>query len=424
MVLAGVLFAAALRLVAVVGVRAYRYVDSVDYETLDFTGRSRRPWVTPLLYAITSDDALRVVLQAFVGAACWGVLAVQVAAMVGDRRVGRVAAVAVIALSLTTSITNWDTTILSESMALSMTALLLAALLYFARIRDELGAAFVVLASVLWVFTRQNHVVLLGLFVAAVLAVVVVARWRSGGFHRPLAIAAGGLVVVAALAGLSYTRNTEIVRFNLAMVIGQRVITDTDALNWFLDHDMPLPDAVTPGAAIFPEPLLADDEFHDWVVDHGNSTYMQYLLFHPWWTLTAPLNDFVSDRPSYGDPPRPDETMLSTAEAYGTARQVVPEPIEEVLFDPGGTGTLLTALLAVVALTWLRWRQRGWDPRWLVPLVVMALQWPALTIVWHASTAELGRLALISAVMLRIGLLVQLALLADGWLADRQKVAE
>ena len=421
LVIAGCLIAAALRVVAVIGVHSYRYVDSIDYETLDFTGRARRPWITPLLYSLTDDDALRIVLQAVVGGAAWSVLAVQVAALIRDRRMSLLAAGAVLALGLTTSITNWDTAILSESMALSMTALLLAALLNLARTRDMLSAAYVVIASVLWVFTRQNHVVLMGLGVATAVGAVVVSRWRSGAFDRPLAVAAAGLVAVAALAGVSYSRNTEIVHFNLAMVIGQRVITDADALNWFLDHDMPLPDVVTPGIALFPEPLLADREFADWVADHGNATYVRYLLTHPWSTLTTPLEDFVADRPSYADPPRVDETMLSTAEAYGSARQVVPEPLEDLLFDPGGTGTVLLTLIAVLALTALRWHGHGWDGRWTVPLLTIGLQWPALTIVWHASTAELGRLALISAVALRVGVLVQLALLADAWLTDRHE---
>lgn len=416
---AGCLCSVALRLLAVVGIHSYRYVDSIDYDTLDFTGRARRPWVTPLLYSLTDDDALRIVLQAAVGAACWAVLALQVAALVREQRVARVAGLAVLALSLTTSITNWDTAMLSESMALSMTALFLAALLHLARTRTRRGVAFVVPAAVLWVFTRQNHLVLLGLIVTAALAVFVVDRWRSGRFDAVIALTTAGLLAVVALAGLSYSRNTEIVRFNLAMVIGQRVLTDGDALDWFLDHDMPLPEVVTPGQPLFPEPLLADAEFADWVAERGTGTYLRYLLTHPWTTLTEPLEDFVSARPSYADPPFPDETMLATAEAYGAARHVVPEPLESLLFDPGATGTVLVALLAVTLGTWVRRQRAGWDPRWLVPLLAVALQWPALTIVWHASTAELGRLALVSAVTLRIGLLVQGALLVDSWLTER-----
>ena len=38
-----IVIAAVLRVLSVAGLRSYRYVDSIDYETLDFTGGSRRP---------------------------------------------------------------------------------------------------------------------------------------------------------------------------------------------------------------------------------------------------------------------------------------------------------------------------------------------------------------------------------------------
>jgi hypothetical protein len=98
---------------------------------------------------------------------------------------------------------------------------------------------------------------------------------------------------------------------------------------------------------------------------------------------------------------------------------MLPEQVDRLLWDPGGTGTLLLALIVVLGATAWRWRTDGWDERWLVPLLAIGLQWPALTVVWHASTAELGRLALVSAVALRIGLLTQAALLLDDWLSTR-----
>ena len=55
------------------------------------------------------------------------------------------------------------------------------------------------------------------------------------------------MVLVAVLAGASYGQNTEIREFNLAMVIGQRVVTDPERLAWFEGAGMPLPDAVVPG---------------------------------------------------------------------------------------------------------------------------------------------------------------------------------
>jgi hypothetical protein len=409
-----------LRIGAVVGLHPYRYVDSIDYDKLDFSGRGRRPWATPLLYWLAGDDANRVVLQATIGALCWTVLALEIAASLEHRWVRRTALVLVLALGTSTSITNWDTAMLSESLALSSTALLAAGLLHAVRRPSTRSAVAAALAALLWVFTRQNHVVLLGLLIGAVAAVLVVRRWRTGRWARPLGVLAAGLLVVAVLAAASYSRNTEIRRFNLAMVIGQRVVTDAERLDWFRDHGMPLPGAATPGEAVFPEPLLADEAFARWIDEDGSRTYARFLLSHPWYAVLEPLEDFVADRPSYADPPRVDETMLSTAEGYGSARQVIPEPLEEVVFEPGATGTVLVAIVVVLAATAHRWRTRGFDRRWLVPLLLVVLQWPALTVVWHASTAELGRLALVSAVALRIGLIAQGALLVDSWAGERR----
>jgi hypothetical protein len=278
-----------------------------------------------------------------------------------------------------------------------------------------------VVAALFWSFTRQNHLVLgLLITISAVVVTLVVGR-RRRALPTALAVLAGGLVAVSLLAAVSYNQNTQIVHFNTAMVIGNRLLPDADAVAWLHDHGMPdLPEGIPVGVASSPEALLADDEFGEWVRDDGVSTYTRFLLTHPWWTVTAPLEDFVSDRPSYADPARVDETMLSTAEAYSTARNVVPEPIEEILFDPGQTGTVLVALLVALALTAFWWRTRGPDRRWLVPLLLILLEWPALTVVWHASAAELGRLSLISATILRLGIVAQLVLLADAWLRERR----
>jgi hypothetical protein len=411
-----------LRIAATIARHPYVYVDSIDYDTLDFTGGGRRPWVTPLLYEIAGDDVrLRVLLQAMIGAMAWIFLAVEAGAILRHRRAQQAVTITVLLLSLTTSITNWDNTILSESLALSTTAVFAGCLLRFARLGRLPDAAYASVAALFWVFTRQNHLVL-GLLITAAAVVVALVRWRRGRvLPRPLVALAAGLALVSVLAVTFYKQNTQIVHFNTAMVIGNRLLLDPDAIDWLHDHGMPdLPAGIDVGAPVNPEPLLADREFAAWVETEGVGTYGRFLLTHPWYTATAPLEDLVSDRPSFADAPYVDETMLSTAESYSAARNVVPEAVEEILFHPGQTGTLLLLLVLTGVLTVDRWRRRGPDPRWTVPLLAVGLQWPALTVVWHASAAELGRLSLISAVGLRIGLIVQLALLADVWALERE----
>ena len=403
-----------------VGLRSYRYVDSIDYETLDFTGGSRRPWVTPLLYWLVGDDPTRIFAQAVLGALCWSLLAAEVALHVEHRWTRRAAVGAVALLGASTAITNWDTTILSESLAISATALAAAAYLRFGRVRSLSAALGAVGATLLWVFTRQNHLVLLGLVVGAVLVVVAVARWRTHRWDRPLLVLGGGLVLVAVLAGAVLRAEHRDPRVQPGD--GHRPA----------GHHRPRrasPGSRTPACPCPTRPCPASSS------SPSRSSRTTTSVPGSRRTATAPTP--ASSSPTRGSrspsrsttswptrsrgstQPRGDDVMLATPDPYGSTRQLVPEQLELLVFDAGNSGTIVVALAAVLAATFHRWRRTGWDRRWLVPLAMIGLQWPALTVVWHASTAELGRLALVSALLLRIGMIVQAALVADGWFGDR-----
>jgi hypothetical protein len=412
--------AAVLHVIAVVGQHPFVYTDSIDYETLDFTGGARRPWVTPLLYWVTDDQSLRIVLQAAIGIVCWTVLGLRASSFAQARVARWTILLAVLGLSLTTTVTSWDTAMLSESLALSLTALLLAALLRFAQDPSHRSAAFVLAAWLLWIFTRQNHLVLGGLVTVAVAAVLLV-RWRrERTLHAPSLVLVGGLAALSALAVVSYAQNTEIVHYNLAQIIGNRVFPDPETSAWFTDEGMPVPRDHPLGLAVTPQALLEDRAFEDWIEEDGVGVYARYLLQHPWYSVTGPFESFFSDRPPFGDLARVDEVMLASPDSYGVGRQVLPGPVEDALFEPGQAGLVVFALVVTIVLTALRWRRVGPDGRWLVPLVALGLQWPALTAVWHASTAELGRLALPSALVVRVALVVQLGLLLDAWWSEHR----
>lgn len=411
--------AAALHLVAVVGQHAFVYTDSIDYETLDFTGQARRPWVTPLLYWTTDDRGLRILLQALISIGCWTVLAVQASTLARERAARWAVLLGILALSLTTTVTSWDTAMLSESLALSCTALLFALLLHFSQQPTLPSAALVLVAWLVWLFTRQNHLVLAWLITLATAALLVVQWRRRGRPPGPAWVLLAGMAALSVLGAASYAQNTEIVHYNLAQIVGNRVFPDPGKATWFTDEGMPVPDEHPLGIAATPQQLLADRGFERWIEGEGVGVYARYLLAHPWYAVTGPLESFVSDRPPFGDLARADDVMLASPDSYGVGRQVLPGPVEDVLFEPGQAGLVVFALGATVLLTVRRWRRHGADARWLVPLLALALQWPALTAVWHASTAELGRLALPSALVVRVTLIVQLALLLDTWLAER-----
>lgn len=409
-----ILVASALHLIAVVGQHAFVYFDSGEYETLDFSGRSRRPWTVPLLYELVADHAARIVVQGVISAACWGFLALQLARLAHDHRVRWAVLVGILGFSLTTTITNWDTAMLSESLALSLTALILGGLARLARVPSVRAAAFVVAVWVPWIFTRHAHLVAAILATTAVVVVAVVVGVRRRGPRLTLAVLAGGLLVVTLLSGISYQRSPEILDENLALVIAQRVFPDQDRVDWYVDRGMPLPAGVPVGkGGVFWKDLVADREFAAWVREDAVRTYALDLLVHPWTTLTDPLDDLLGDRPPFGELDRPDDVMLALPESYGVGRQVIPSFAEDLLFEPGDSGMAVTLMAVVLVWTWASWRRYGPDGRWTFPLVVLLVQIPTLYAVWHASPIELARHALPAAVILRIALLVQLALLAD-----------
>ena len=396
----------ALRLLAVAGIRAYLYFDSAEYEIVDFTGRYRRPWATPLLYWVVNGNGDRILVQAVIGGLAWTALAVAASRWFGDRWVRAAVVGAVCALGLTTQVTNWDTAILSESLALSLTALVLAAWLELVRRPTTRGAAVVTGVTLLWLFTRQSLLPAAWMVVGVVVASSVWV-WRRHGLRRPLAAVTVGLVLVAGLTTWSYSRNREVARDNVTFIVVTRVAPHPDRLEWFVDQGMP---ASASGEYHFAE-MMEDPGYVRWVEGEGLSTYVRYLATHPWYTLTAPLDDLVGERRSFGDEVVFGETLLSPGEAYGASRPVIPEVVESVLFNPGHTGGIVFALVATAVATGWAWSRR--QARWTLPLAIVGVSLVALVVGWHGAASELGRLSLIAAVTLRVGLILQLALVIE-----------
>lgn len=415
-----------LRLVAVAGIHLYRYFDSAEYETLDFSGRSRRPWTTPLLYHLLPDeDAWVVGVQAAIGAVAWLALAFAAAALFRRRGAQVVVATAIVALGCSAVVTNWDVTMLSEPMALSLTVLVIAGWTNFVRRPTDLGALAIVAATVPWMFVRQSLMPTAWMitFLALVALVVVLVRGRRDGADRriatPLVLVVGGLFAGCIWATVTYGRNTEILHHNITAIVADRIAPDEERLAWFVDQGMPLPSDGRRDYGGFDE----DRSFQAWVERSGTDTYARFLASHPWYSLTEPLADFVGanrsyqEVPPFSDPAAPVVTMLASAEPYGSSRHVIPEPVEDVLLRGGSVGTILTSLL--VAAGWAAWRWRDADRRWIVPIATVVLAAASLYAAWHGASTELPRLGLPGAVALRVALIVLFGLLVEGELDRR-----
>ena len=402
---------AVLRLLAVVGITPTIYVDSGEYRGVALLGGRRRPWTVPLLHAVVGDGVARVIAHALLGVAAWAALAYAVAETLQHPRVRLAAVAAVMGVGAVAPIANYDTTITSESVAVSLAVLLFAAFLRMVRLPTVGRAVAVVVVAVPFAFTRNDHPYLV-VALAAVTAVLALRR-------KPLAwaVVAVGLIATSAWSLYAAGRNDEIARFNLALVVANRVLPDVAATDFFVDRGMPIPRVDVGGDTVR---TLADDRpWNEWAGDDGRRTYVRWLLSNPRHLLLSPWPDLLGLRSTTLETDRPPTVMLAPNDRYGRVHQVVPEPVEAVLW--GGTGAA-PVVLAAVGLGIARVRRRLPSPDATMAVAVGALVIAAahVVVVWHSSPLELGRLAMVPATTIHVALLLLVATAIDGWIRSRR----
>lgn len=412
-VLAAVATGAALRLLATVGVQPTIYVDSGEYRGVALLGGERRPWTVPLLYALVGDGTARVVAHALLGAVAWGALALTLAEVLRHPKVRVAAAAVVMVLGLVGPVANYDATITSETVAISLLVLLVAAWIRLAVHPTVARAAGVVAVSVFFTFTRNDHPMLVTL--TALAAVYLAGRYGE----RAWRVAAAGLLVVSGWGWYAMSQNDEIQRHNLALVIANRVIPDAGATAWFTDRGMPLPSGVEPVVGFVGGDTVgafdADVEWNEWAAESGTTTYGLWLLTHPTTLFLDPWPDLFGLRNTTLELDQHPVVLLAPIDRYGRMHTVVPEPVEQLVW--GGT----SAAPVVLAGGWLAvegYRRREGLRTRLGP--VRAVAAAALVVglghvlfVWHVSPLELGRLAMVAATTIHVALVVLITVTVD-----------
>jgi hypothetical protein len=397
-----------LHALVVAGLRTPRFPTSPEYLVLSFLGHARRLWTVPLFYKLFPNDTLRIAGQTLFSAVSWWVLAFVAARDVRRREVRFGLRILILTLGLCTSVAAWNTAILSESVSISLTALLIAAWLWFVRWRTLSTAVLATAATLLWTFTRQEHVIVSCAITFIVLAIVA-RRWRDG-----VLIALAVVLTAISLYGIvAATRNRDLARYNLAAIVGLRILPNSDYTSWFIAHGMPYTPTVAGFANKYPpEPLADDPVWGAWAQAKGNHVYLNFMLSHPRYTLTGVLPYLSGEQPSLTQPAlppaalSPDATpsLLSPDTDWARHRDVLPRVVQDLLFERGTVGDLIALSIAAFTLVGFAWKRHGWDRRFLVPGIVVASVLPHIYVVWLTSATELDRHAVDIAVSARIGL--------------------
>ncbi len=434
---AGVVFIVVRVLLWMVVHRTYVFADTHEFRPVvgagdlsyvSFLGSSYRPWVVPLVYALLPNDEVRVIFQVLFSVVAWLVLALTLGRAVRSSVLAAVAFVAVLVFGLSIAVTSWDFVVLSESLAISVGALTIAAWINFARSPSTRTAVLVGLATTIFVFIRPQ----LFPVVAVVAVVLAVSSIRSA--EKVLRLGLAGVLVLVVLWGLGVVDNIE--RYsagrqeqvgtftqNFSFVVERRIQPFPERLAWFRDQGMPDPSVLPPPAEDITARMRDFGAYPiaDWAASHGQLALARYSIEHP---NEFPLQ-FGTELPSVLVPKR--ENLIYANEVP----TVLPGPVEAVLSptssDPTKPMIPPQALFVVLFAATLALPRRSKVDRGLlgVALGFVGVGLAGLYISWLVSTMEPERHAIPFTTLVPLMLLVASIAFIDaaiGSPGDRESI--
>jgi hypothetical protein len=363
----------------------------------------QRPPLTPLLIKVVGSSSALLATQAAIAALAWGFLALVVGRLVapGWRRVAAVWLILAFATAL--PVTLWNRSMLSESLAISMLALVFACFITISRRVTRPRVAATVVACLGFAASRDAQVWTVALLGLAVAVDAIVLARRDRRFPTRAVVLAGCLllVVVATEWGTLSSHRT---RQDVADVLYVRVFPYPARVAWFAAHGMPQQKQIDRLAATTPTPageaktvFYAPDDpafapLQRWVLTKGTGVYLLWLVTHPLYAITEPLQR----------PERSYNFGNGDLTIYAAATNRDTSPLTVVMWPPLIWVVAMAVLASYLAVLSGVWRDRSW--RVVVVLTIIGLL--AMLVAWNGDGQEVTRHTIEGAVQVRLGLWV------------------
>jgi len=359
-----------------------------------------RPPLVPLVLKVVGSPEAMVATQAVFAALAWGVLAWTVGGLVprGWRRV--VAGFVVLGFAATLPVVMWNRSVLSESLSLSLLALVFAGFIAVSVRPTWPRIAATVAVCLCFAATRDAQVWTVGMLAVAtgVVAVFVWTTYRGSALRvGALALALVGVVAISEWGTLASHRTTP----DTADVLYVRVFPYPGRVAWFADHGMPEAERIDRLAGKTPTPpggvkvvgiSQRDPAFaplERWMDTDAGSTYLLWLATHPWYVISEPLQR----------PERAFNFAQGDLGFYAPIGDPMRSPLTSLLWPPVAELTV-TAVLAL-ALGWLSgtWRTAPWRTLVLLTLIGVA----AMLVAWNGDGQEVTRHTVEGFAQVRLG---------------------
>ena len=384
----------------------YRKIASAPLTNSGFWS-GQRPPATPLLIKLVGSSDGYLMAQVVIAALSWGFLAWTVGRLVapGWRRV--VAVWVILAFASAFPVTLWNRSVLSESLSMSLLAVVCAALIWTTREVTWPRVAATTAACLAFAATRDAQVWTVAFLALAVgVRALVVARKNRSRATR-IGVLSVGLVAVVVLTGWGSVASHRTPQ-NVADVLYVRIFPYPGRVAWFAHHGMPQAPQIdalakatsTPsGQAKVVSFSPSDPAFaplERWVQNQATGTYFLWLATHPVYVLTEPL---IRPERSYN-------FAQGSLTAYASTTDQYRSPLTVVVWPP-----LIGLLILAAVAGYLTFLSKGWrDGVWRMMLVFSAIGVLAMLVAWHGDGQEVTRHTVEGLAQLRLGLWIVILL--------------
>jgi hypothetical protein len=360
----------------------------------------QRPPLVPLFIKVFGSSTGYLTAQAVVAALAWGALAWTVGRLVARGWQRITATWIILAFASTLPITMWDRSVLSESLSLSLLALVAGGLIWTSRTPTWPRIIGTSVAGLGFAATRDAQewtVAFLGIALAA-FALLRLRRSRAGAL-RAAALAACLLAVVG-VTGWG-TVDSHRTAQNVADVFYVRVFPYPGRVAWFAAHGMPDQrgiDALARKTPAQPQaaPVVsypADDPafapLRHWLSTQASGTYLLWLTTHPLYVITEPLQR----------PERAYNFAQGDLTFYAAVSDRMASPLTVVFWPPLLGLVFLSVLAACLGFPQEVRRERPWQM--MVAFTVIGVG--SMLVAWHGDGQEVTRHTVEGLAQVRVG---------------------
>ena len=330
-------------------------------------------------------------VQWLISVACWIALSRAVFSRLQGRVLSLTGAFLVLLLGCELAVVIWDRNVLTESLTISVLVLLCTLLVQRWHLANPKKFVGFILVLIVFLNLRVVNFYLL----AMIFAWIAVPMYRANERIR--------LAVLGAFVGLTFMTNNYILFESdrsitpIRSVVSTRIMSPgfEDIRGWFEEQGMPrVPEEVI--GQFWYGPYADYPELNKWIHSDASRLYQKYLITHPWYFFTKPLQRHNHDNESLLNVFTPNLDWQTPKKHGGLA----------LFFNDA----IILLLIPAGALVLLR-RRRDLPPsqdQWLMSLgIFLTVSGVLLAYInWHADLVEVNRHVAPFMLQVRVGLLL------------------